>query len=328
MNTANCNERTLMDYCPDIKIIDCTLRDGGLVNNFAFTDEFVKDLYHANIKAGVDYMEFGYKADKELFDPKEFGKWKFCDEEDIRAIVGENDSPLKLSVMADVGRCDYKKDILPKEDSVIDLVRVATYIHQIPAAIKMIEDFKDKGYEVTVNIMAVSKVNSDDLEAGLKLLARSRVDVIYLVDSFGSFYPEQITKLAEKYLDIANASGKIVGIHAHNNQQLAFANTIEACRIGVSFLDATVSGMGRGAGNCYSESLLSFLKNPKYDIIPIIRFVEKHMLKLKAEGTVWGYDIPYLMTGILNSHPSAAIHFIRENRTDYCKFFQELMDAE
>ena len=100
MNTANCNERTLMDYCPDIKIIDCTLRDGGLVNNFAFTDEFVKDLYHANIKAGVDYMEFGYKADKELFDPKEFGKWKFCDEEDIRAIVGENDSPLKLSVMA------------------------------------------------------------------------------------------------------------------------------------------------------------------------------------------------------------------------------------
>lgn len=328
MNTANCNERTLMDYCPDIKIVDCTMRDGGLVNNFAFTDEFVKDLYHANIKAGVDYMEFGYKASKELFDPAEFGKWKFCNEEDIRAIVGENDSPLKISVMADVGRCDYERDILPKKDSVIDMVRVATYIHQIPAAIKMIEDLKNKGYEVAVNIMAVSKVNSDDLDAGLKLLSKSSVDIIYLVDSFGSFYPEQITKLAEKYLDIANASGKIVGIHAHNNQQLAFANTIEGCRVGVSLLDATVSGMGRGAGNCYSESLLSFLKNPKYDVTPIIRFVEKHILKLKAEGTVWGYDIPYLMTGILNSHPSAAIKFIKENRTDYCNFFQELMDVE
>lgn len=328
MNTANCNERTLMDYCPDIKIVDCTMRDGGLVNNFAFTDEFVKDLYKANIKAGVDYMEFGYKADKELFDPSEFGKWKFCNEEDIRAIVGENDSPLKISVMADVGRCDYKKDILPKKDSVIDLVRVATYIHQIPTAIKMIEDFKEKGYEVSVNIMAVSKVNTEDLDAGLKLLARSNVDIIYLVDSFGSFYPEQITRLSQKYLEIANDSGKIVGIHAHNNQQLAFANTIEACRVGVSLLDATVNGMGRGAGNCYSESLLSFLKNPKYDVIPIIRFVEKHMLKLKAEGTVWGYDIPYLMTGILNSHPSAAINFIKAKRTDYCKFFQELMDAE
>lgn len=328
MSTKNCNERTLMDYCPDIKVLDCTMRDGGLVNNFAFTDEFVKDLYQANIKAGVDYMEFGYKASKEQFDPKEFGKWKFCNEEDIRAIVGENDSPLKISVMADVGRCDYKKDILPKKDSVIDMVRVATYIHQIPAAIEMIEDFKKKGYEVTVNIMAVSKVNTDDLDAGLKLLARSSVDAIYLVDSFGYFYPEQITKLAKKYVDIAEASGKVVGIHAHNNQQLAFANTIEACRNGVSLLDATVSGMGRGAGNCFMESLLSFLKNPKYNETPIIDFVEKHMLKIKEEGAVWGYDIPYLLTGILNSHPSTAINFIKDKRTDYGKLRQELMDME
>lgn len=328
MNMEDCSKRTLMDYCPDIKVMDCTLRDGGLVNNFAFSDEFVKDLYQANIKAGVDYMEFGYKASKELFDPAKFGKWKFCNEEDIRAIVGENNSPLKISVMADVGRCDYKKDILPKKDSVIDMVRVATYIHQIPTAIEMIEDFKKKGYEVTVNIMAVSKVNTEDLDAGLKLLARSSVDIIYLVDSFGYFYPEQITKLAQKYVSIANDSGKIVGIHAHNNQQLAFANTIEACRMGVSLLDATVSGMGRGAGNCFLEALLSFLKNPKYEELPIIKFIEKHMLKLKEEGAVWGYDLPYLLTGILNSHPSTAINFIKENRSDYSNLMQELMDME
>lgn len=321
-------ERTLMNYSPDLKVLDCTLRDGGLVNNFGFTDEFVKDLYEANIKAGVDYMEFGYKASKEIFDPKEFGKWKFCNEEDIRAIVGENDSPLKISVMADVGRCDYKKDILPKSESVIDMIRVATYIHQIPAAIEMIEDFKKKGYEVTVNIMAVSKVNSDDLEAGLELLANSSVDVIYLVDSFGYFYPEQITKFAQKYVKIAEEHGKIVGIHTHNNQQLAFANTIEAIRNGVCLLDATVSGMGRGAGNCYMESLLTFLKNPKYNVRPIIQVVEKHILKIKAEGAVWGYDIPYLLTGILNSHPSTAIKFIKDKRTDYNRLMQELMDME
>lgn len=328
MNMKECSKRTLMDYCPDIKVMDCTLRDGGLVNNFAFSDEFVKDLYQANIKAGVDYMEFGYKASKELFDPSKFGKWKFCNEEDIRAIVGENNSPLKISVMADVGRCDYKKDILPRKDSVIDMVRVATYIHQIPTAVEMIEDFKKKGYEVTVNIMAVSKTNTEDLDAGLELLARSSVDVIYLVDSFGYFYPEQITKLAQKYVSIANDSGKIVGIHAHNNQQLAFANTIEACRMGVSLLDATVSGMGRGAGNCFLEALLSFLKNPKYEELPIIRFIETHMLKLKEEGAVWGYDLPYLLTGILNSHPSSAINFIKENRSDYSNLMQELMDME
>ena len=328
MSLENCNNRTLMDYCPDIKVLDCTLRDGGLVNNFAFTDTFVRNLYETNIKAGVDYMEFGYKASKELFDPKDFGKWKFCDEKDIRAVVGENKSPLKIAVMADVGRCDYKKDILPRKDSVVDLVRVATYIHQIPTAMEMIEHIKKKGYEVTVNIMAVSKVNNDDLDAGLHMLAKSSVDAIYLVDSFGSFYPEQITKFSKKYVDIAESAGKIVGIHAHNNQQLAFANTIEACRMGVSLLDATVNGMGRGAGNCFLEALLSFLKKPKYDEVPMIRFVEKHMLKLKEEGAVWGYDIPYLLTGMLNLHPRSAIDCIQKGNTDYSEFFQELWDKE
>lgn len=320
--------RTLMSYCPEIKVLDCTLRDGGLVNNFRFEDSFVKKLYQANIKAGVDYMEFGYKASKDIFDVKDFGKWKFCAEEDIRAIVGENDSDLKISVMADVGRTDYKHDISERKDSVIDVIRVATYIHQIPAAIEMIEDAKAKGYETTVNLMAVSKVHDEDLNSGLELLGQSGVDTIYLVDSFGAFYPEQIERLADKYMNIAAKYNKQIGIHAHNNQQLAFANTIEALRNGVSLLDATVSGMGRGAGNCFLESLLAFLKNPKYNLVPIMGFVEDEMLKLKAEGVVWGYDMPYLMTGVLNSHPSSAIKFIKEGRSDYKNFYQELLEIE
>lgn len=320
--------RTLMSYCPDIKVLDCTLRDGGLVNSFHFSDKFVKDLYEANIKAGVDYMEFGYKASKEIFDVKDFGKWKFCDEEAIRGIVGDNNSDLKISVMSDVGRTDYKNDIIDRKDSVIDMIRTATYIHQIPTAIEMIEDAKVKGYETTVNVMAVSKVNDKDLEAGLELLSASGVDTIYLVDSFGAFYPEQIERLADMYLNIAAKTGKQIGIHAHNNQQLAFANTISALRQGVSLLDATVCGMGRGAGNCFLESLLSFLKNPKYNVIPIMKFVEEDMLKLKEEGAVWGYDIPYLMTGVLNSHPSSAIKFIKDGRSDYTNFYQELLEIE
>ena len=103
---------TIVSYRPDIKVVDATLRDGGLVNNFGFTTEFVKDLYKTNIAAGVDYMEFGYKASKDIFDPKDFGKWKFSNEDDIREIVGDNDSDLKICVMADVGRTDYKRDII------------------------------------------------------------------------------------------------------------------------------------------------------------------------------------------------------------------------
>lgn len=327
MSIEQCNQRTLMDYCPDIKVVDCTLRDGGLVNNFAFTDEFARDLYQANVKAGVDYMEFGYKASKEIFRREDFGKWKFCDEKDIREVVGDNKTDLKISVMADVGRTDYRKDILNRKDSVIDLVRVATYINTIPAAIEMLEDAKKKGYETTVNIMAVSKVGDAELDGGLELLAQSSVDVIYLVDSFGAFCPEQVERLTDKYLDVAAKYGKKVGMHAHNNQQLAFANTIESLSKGASYLDATVSGMGRGAGNCYMELLLSFLRNPRYNKIAIMNFIEKHIGRLKEEGAVWGYDIPYLLTGMLNCHPSAAIQFIKEKRTDYALFYQELIDS-
>jgi len=233
---------------------------------------------------------------------------------------------LKISVMADVGRTNYREDIVDRKESVIDMIRIATYINTIPEAIAMIEDAKNKGYETTVNIMAVSKVRDEELLEGLEMLSQSSVDAIYLVDSFGAFYPEQIISLSGMYLNIANKYGKKVGIHAHNNQQLAFANTIEALSVGVSYLDATVSGMGRGAGNCFMELLLSFLRNPKYNKIAIMSFVEKHILKLKEQGVVWGYDIPYLMTGILNSHPSSAIQFIRENRTDYTMFYQELID--
>lgn len=315
----------LMGYRPDVKVVDATLRDGGLVNDFYFTDAFVKDLYQANIKAGVDYMELGYKADKTMFDESKFGKWKFCDDDAVRAVLGDNDSALKLAIMADVGRCDYKKDIKPKAESPIDLIRVATYLNTIPAAIDMIEDAAKKGYEVTCNIMAISNAQEGDLRVALDLLGQSPVDVFYIVDSFGALYPEQLARLADIYLEFAEKYGKKVGIHAHNNQQLAFANTIEAVGDGVDWLDGTYSSMGRGAGNCAMELLLGFLRNPKYNVYPAIQFIEKHMVKLKEEGVVWGYDLQYMMTGLLNQHPRTAIAFTKDKRTDYAEFYKEVV---
>lgn len=315
----------LISYRPDIKLLDATIRDGGLVNNFRFSDDFVKALYETNVKSGVEYMEFGYKASKELFNVEHFGKWKFCDEEDIRAIVGENDTPLKLTVMADVGRCDFKKDILPKSESVIDTIRIATYTHQMPAALEMIEHCHKLGYETTVNIMAISASREEDVKKSLELVCNSPVDVIYLVDSYGSLFPEQVRELTLQYCEVAEAAGKKVGMHMHNNQQLAFANTIEGIACGASFADATMSGMGRGAGNCFMEQMLSFLKNPNYKLTPTLKFVEKYIAEEKAKGSVWGYDLSYMLTGALNRHPRAAIAFIGENRTDYNALYQDLL---
>ena len=158
----------LLDYRPEVKVLDATLRDGGLVNNFEFSDDFVKALYETNLKASIDYMEFGYRADREMFSPSDFGKWKFASDDDIRRIVGDNDTDLKISVMADVGRCNYTEDIRPKKDSPVDLIRVATYLHQMPGAIRMIEDAKEKGYEVSCNIMAISSGRERDIAAARK----------------------------------------------------------------------------------------------------------------------------------------------------------------
>ena len=317
---------TLVAFRRDIKILDATIRDGGIVNNFEFTDEFVRKLYLANVKAGVDYMEFGYKADPDMFSVDEYGKWKFSKDEDIRAIVGDNNTDLKISVMADAGRTNFKRDILPRSESPIDMIRVATYIYQLPLAIEMIEDAHANGYETCVNIMAISKVQEDDLMKGLELLGKTNVDVIYLVDSFGVLFPEQALRLTQLYKEIANKYGKKIGVHTHNNQQLAFANTIESMRAGASYLDGTVSGMGRGAGNCHMESLLAMLRNPKYRIAPILDFIAEEMPKIKESGAVWGFDIPYMLTGALNIHPSSAIKFIKDGRDDYSEFYKELLE--
>ncbi len=317
-----------VSYRPEIKVLDVTIRDGGLMNNHHFSDEVVRGVYDACVQGGIDYMEFGYKGSKKIFSSPEHGPWKFCDEADVRRIVGDNDTSLKLSVMADAERTDYKEDILPADQSVFDMIRVATYIHQIPVALDMVKDAHDKGYETTVNVMAASTVGERELDGALELLASSEVDCIYLVDSFGSFYSEHVHFLMQKYLKFAGARGKTVGIHAHNNQQLAYANTIEAAIKGANLLDSSMAGLGRGAGNCQTELLLGFLHNPRYRLRPVLNCIQEHIEPMRQELR-WGFDLPYMITGLLNQHPRAAMDFkSEEGGGDLVKFFDSLVSSE
>ncbi len=318
----------MMNYRPEIKVVDATLRDGGLVNDFFFADDFAKALYNANTKAGVDYMEFGYKADKTLFDVNKFGPSKFCDDDYIRGVVGDGERKVKVAVMADVGRCNYKEDIHERAESPVDLIRVATYVHQMPTAIDMIEDAHKKGYKTSCNIMALSTVQENDIRAALDMVGQSSVDVIYIVDSYGSIYPEEMARICDLYGEYAAKYNKKLGIHAHDNQKLAFANTIECVGDNVDYLDATYLSMGRGAGNCAMELLLGFLKNPKYNEYPVLEFIEKHMMPMKEQGVVWGYDLEYLLTGLFNQHPRTAIAYSKEKRKDITEYFKELTSQE
>jgi 4-hydroxy 2-oxovalerate aldolase len=208
------------------------------------------------------------------------------------------------------------------------MIRVAAYIHQIPLAIDMIKDAHDKGYETTINLMAVSVVSERELDEALELLAESEVGTFYIVDSFGALYSEQAHFLLDKYLAYAKERGKQVGMHAHNNQQLAFANTVEAIIKGANMLDASMAGLGRGAGNCPLELLVGFLHNPKFHLRPILQCIQQHVEPMR-EKLMWGFDTPYMITGLLNQHPRAAIKFnASEDRGDIVKFFDMISEEE
>ena len=258
-------------YRPALKVLDCTVRDGGLINEHCFEDGLVRAVYEGCVAAGIDYMEVGYKASKKLFARDKCGAWKFCDEDDIRRIVGDNPTALRLTAMADAGKSDWRTDILPKKDSVLDMIRVAFYAHQVPEAVDMIKDAADKGYEVSANLMAASTVTDIELDQAWRCIAPTPASVLVVVDSYGAMYAEQIELLVKKYQAYGKETGKEVGIHAHNNQQLAFANTIEAIIHGANRADASIAGIGRGAGNCPMELLIGFLRNPKFRTGPSTR---------------------------------------------------------
>jgi len=307
-----------------IKVLDCTIRDGGLMNNHDFDLRFVREVYKALSEAGIDYMEIGYKNSKRLFNPKEFGKWKFCEDQDIRKVIEGIDSRTKISVMVDVDRVDID-DVLPKQDSPVDMVRVATYVKDVDKAIFLANHFADKGYETAVNIMAISRALDNELTECLQQLEKEcYAKIINIVDSFGSLYQETTEFLIKKAKGILKS--KEVGMHAHNNQQLAFANTIEAIIHDANYVDTTIFGLGRAAGNCPTELMLGFLKNPKYDIRPILDVISKEFIPLQKK-IEWGYFIPYAITGILDEHPRTAIA-LRESdkKENYREFYESLVD--
>ncbi|MBN1354465.1 MAG: aldolase catalytic domain-containing protein [Candidatus Omnitrophica bacterium] len=311
-------------FRPQIKVLDCTIRDGGLINNHDFDHRFVRAVYKAVSEAGVDYMEIGYRNSKNLFSTKEYGPWKFCDDDEIKRITDGIKSETKLSIMVDIGRVELE-DIKPKPESPIDMIRVATYVKDIDKAIHMANDFDSKGYETTINIMAISRDQGPELDEALhQVEEESRIKTLYIVDSFGALYQETVEYLVKKFREIVKS--KEVGFHGHNHQQLAFGNTIEAIIHGANYLDGTVYGIGRAAGNCPLELLMGFLKNPKFDIRPILDLISQEFIPLRNK-IEWGYIIPYAISGIMNVHPKAAMALRKSaKKENYKEFYESLLD--
>jgi 4-hydroxy 2-oxovalerate aldolase len=310
-------------YRPQIKVLDCTIRDGGLINNHDFDHRFVREVYKAVATSGVDYIELGYKNSKEFFSPKEYGPWKFCDDDDIRRTIEGIESHTKISTMVDVGRVNID-DVKPADESPVDMIRVASYVKDIDKAIHLVNHFVDKGYETTINIMAISRDMGPELAEALhQINEEARNQVLYIVDSFGNLYQESVEQLVKQARKIIKS--KEIGFHGHNHQQLAFGNTIEAIIHNANYLDGTVYGIGRAAGNCPLELLIGFLKNPKFDIRPILDLISTEFIPLRKK-IEWGYIIPYALTGMSNEHPRTAMALrSTDKKEDYREFYESLV---
>ncbi len=308
----------------EIKVVDCTIRDGGLINNHYFTDDFVRGVYKALSQGGIDYMEIGYRSSRELSPPEEYGDWKYCDDDKIKQIIDGVESNIKLSVMVDAHRIREQK-FAPYDKSPVDLVRTALYVKDIDKAVEMIHKAHDLGYETTGNVMAISTEKEKDIVEALKKLAASPVDVVYCVDSFGALYGEQVKRLIKLFKE--HLPDKKIGIHCHNSLQLAFANTIEGITQGTQFADGSLYGIGRGSGNCCLELLVAYLKNPKHDLTPILKVIQDYMIPMFQE-TEWGYIIPYVITGMLNKHPRSAIAIRKTKDKDkYAQFYEDIRNT-
>lgn len=310
-----CPDGLMTDRRLGVRVLDCTIRDGGCTNAWRFDHALVRKVIDAVARAGVDVVEVGYWTTEGVYDRAEMGPWRFCDDADLEQVLG--DSGIKVAVMCDQGRI-RKEDLRPASETRVDIVRIATYAADIDSAIDFLHHAQDLGYEVFCNVMAVTTCTPQEVDHFLAALARSNVPNVAIVDSFGAMYPHHLRYLMRKYKNWLRPDQK-VGVHLHNNQETAFANTIAAIDEGADFVDATVFGMGRGAGNCPLELLLMYLDSPQHDVVPVLEVIDD--LAALREKIKWGYHVPYAISGWLNQHPNAAIQRMKQERTDPADFY-------
>lgn len=315
-----CPDGLMTDRRHSVRVLDCTIRDGGICNEWQFDRGLVKKTFAALAASGVDIMEIGYRTPRRAVNPDLVGPWRFSTEDDIRDVAIETN--MKIAVMLDEGQVDMA-DFPEKKNSVVDIVRIATYGRNIDSAIETLHACQDLGYETYCNVMAVSTCTPQEVDAFLEKLRESRIPNVAVVDSFGALYPHHVRYLIRKYKNWLRPD-QSVGVHMHNNQQTAFANTIAAIDEGADFVDATVFGMGRGAGNCPLELLLLYLDDAKHDPRPIIDLVDDYSALLPE--LKWGYQMPYGITGWLNMHPKSAMDRMKRlGDLDCLEFYENLV---
>ncbi|MEO5580315.1 MAG: hypothetical protein ABIR58_06620 [Gemmatimonadaceae bacterium] len=302
-----------------IDVLDCTLRDGGYQNAWDFPDELVGKYLRALEATGCRYVEMGYRA---CATDSLAGRYRYSPDHLLKSHC--SGLGLTVAVMIDgKALCDAKGSVDPirletmfcaRDQSPVHLVRIAATVEIVKPASAMCGWLRERGYEVSINLMQASTLEVSSIRRAARHLNESGANLVYLADSFGGLTPgATMTRTGA----LASSFHGRVGFHAHDNMGLAFANTIAAIGAGATIVDSSVLGMGRGAGNLRTEQLLQYLETTgrsRVTAAPLFDLVATEFAQLHAQHG-WGPRLPYLMTGAYNIHPTYAQTLLRDPGT-------------
>ena len=313
-----------------IKLLDCTIRDGGYVNNWKFTDKQVRECYIACSNSGVEYMEIGFKNLKKPDLLKKYGKPFFCEEEYLNDIIG-NFNGCKIAVMVTIDAFDIN-DFVKKELSKISLVRVLMAYHgekngndsildikQLKNGIEQINQLIDLGYDISFNIGRIDKMSKKQLYEVCELLSKTKIKYFTMADTYGSVDLDYVEKLIPyiKFLFNDIFENKIIeiGFHAHDNCSNATTKALHSLKFGATMIDGCSLGYGRGSGNAKMELLMMDLNknyNTNHDFIYIIEFGDNHLINYKECLNNLCYNVVYALAAYFGCHVTYAIDIIEK----------------
>lgn len=298
-----------MDRC---RILDCTLRDGGYITNWYFGEQTMRNVIAELSDAGLDYVECGYINPSE----KEKGKAIFADIEEIGKYLPPNTNQTFYLAMADCAQI-RPEEITPYTGKSVSGIRVVFYKHQIAEAMELCKSVKDNGYKLFVQPMVTIDYSFEEYGTLVEEICKLHPYAVSIVDSFG-YMNKQDFKDYFKLLDEKLEENVIIGFHSHNNMQLAFITAQDVLDYKTErkiIIDASLYGMGRGAGNLNTELITNYynrLLREKYDIQAIMAIISREIMPI-AKSHTWGYS-PYLfLTGLYHCHPNFACYLLEKH---------------
>jgi 4-hydroxy 2-oxovalerate aldolase len=290
----------------NISLLDCTLRDGGYYNNWDFSKELIEEYLEAMSSAKITNVELGFRfLKKNIY----MGPCAYTTDSFINSL--KIPKKIKIGVMINakdlISNKFSKKEIIKKffnfKENSISFVRFAAQYNEIDKIIPICDLLKKRGLKVIINLMQISEISFDEIEIITKKISKSKVDVFYFADSLGSLDTEKIINIIKS---IKKNWKKDIGFHAHDNMNRALVNGVTAFNNGVKWIDSTVTGMGRGAGNIKTEyALLEFSKklNNNFDISKLLKLIEEKFYPMQQKYK-WGTNPYYFMAGQYKIHPT------------------------